>query len=202
MALPGGLRQVLSGALAAVVFLTLYFGLNVIWWLAFVLAAMVYFALLLVIRTQPEPDQILVGEGVSAADLNALGEALAEGSQRIARAADAVPKEDRSVIAEMSERLRAIHKNVEADPKGYRSTRRFATNFLPVIVSTVESYGALASRAGPEHADRLNEIGRQIGAFAPVIQQIDRATLEHDLVALETEVSALSTQLNRGTFKR
>lgn len=198
MALPDGLRQLLAGALAALAFLGLFFGLSLVWWAALGLGVVVYFALLLVIRRRTPADEIMVSSRVSAADISAAGRALGEAAARLNATEAKVPEPDRAALADMSAHLQSIRRNVLADPQDFRSARRFVNNYLPVVVQTVEAYGTLAERAGPKHSDRLSALGGQIRSFVPVIEEIDRACLENDFAALEVQVAALATQMDRG----
>lgn len=197
MRLPGPARMAVTGGLAVLTFLALFLELQLVWWLSFVLASLVYGAGLLIVGQRPALDDIHVADRVTAADIKALGEDLTGAARRLDALSKEAPAEDQDEIAEMAGNLTSIRRNVEANAKGYRTTKRFTDSFLPVIVSTIAAYNDLATRAGPEQQDRLREIGDTIHGFAPAIRQIERATVEKDFAALEAEVSALSTQLNR-----
>ncbi|KAJ56753.1 hypothetical protein ACMU_07390 [Actibacterium mucosum KCTC 23349] len=198
MKLPDGPRQILAGVLAAVVFLALYFGISLVWWAALGLGIIVYFALLLVVGRRTPADEVMLSSRVSAADVKSAGTALQDAANRLAGVAETAPQTDRAALVEMADHLRSIRENVLADPQDFRSARRFVNNYLPVVVQTVEAYGALARRAGPKHGDRLQALGTQIRSFGPVIEEIDRACLENDFAALEVQVAALATQMDRG----
>lgn len=199
MALPDGFRQVLAGLLAALVFLGLYFGLALIWWVALPLAAVAYFALLLVIPRRKPLDEVMLSTSVSAADLRAATQALHSSAGRIEAVVEDVPEREAEALVAMAADLRSIRTHMLADPQDYRAARRFVVNYLPVVVSTVEGYANLSGKANkPEFRERLDELGASIRGFAPAIEKIDAACLSNDFDALEAEVSALATQLKRG----
>ena len=202
MRLPDGFRQVLAGLLAAAAFLGLYFGLTLVWWAALGLAVAVYFALLLVIGRRTPLDEIMLTGRVSAADVKEAGRLLFDAAHRLDAVSGHVPEADRTPVVSMATHLRSLRQNVLSDPEDYRSTRRFVLNFVPIIVETVESYAELARRSGPEHSGRLEEMGRNIRGLEPVVRQIDQATLDNDFNALEVQLSALATQINRGYVRK
>lgn len=201
MALPDGARHILAGLLAAAGFLGMYFPLALVWWAALPAAAMVYFALLFAIPRRTPADEIMLSGRISEADVQAAAKALFDASKRLDQSAAQVPEDNRGEVVGMALNLRAIRQNVLADPNDYRSTRRFVTSFLPLVVQSVESYGELAGRAGAKHADRLGQMGDNIRGLARVIEQIEQATLENDFDALEVEMSALASQMNRGYIR-
>jgi hypothetical protein len=82
MALYDGPRQITAGTLAAILFLGLFFGLNLVWWLALVLAAVGYGALLLVIPHRRRADEIILTAKTSKADRQSAGEALTDSAKR------------------------------------------------------------------------------------------------------------------------
>lgn len=197
MALPDGPRQLLASALSACVFVALFFGATLVWWLALGLAASVYLALLLIVRRRTPLDEVMLDARISAADIQAAGAALRDAADRLTRAAEPVPEGDRQAIEHMAETLMAIRDKVLADPQDYRSTRRFIASYLPHMVQSVEAYGDLARVSRGKQADRLARLGAQIRGYAPILDQIDQACIENDFTALEAEVDALGTQLNR-----
>lgn len=197
MALYDGPRQITAGILAAIIFLGLFFGLNLVWWLALVLAAVGYGALLLVIPHRRRADEIILTAKTSKADLQSAGEALSDSAKRLTDTITRLPKADAMAVEEMAQHILSIRENILRDPEDYRLTRRFITTYLPNMVQTVETYAGLAGRTKGAQSERLDALGAQIRAFAPVVDQIDRACIENDLAALESEVDALGTQLSR-----
>jgi len=197
MALYDGPRQITAGILAAIIFQGLFFGLNLVWWLALVLAAVGYGALLLVIPHRRRADEIILTAKTSKADLQSAGEALSDSAKRLTDTIAKLPEADAMAVEEMAQHILSIRENILRDPEDYRLTRRFITTYLPNMVQTVETYAGLAGRTKGAQSERLDALGAQIRAFAPVVDQIDRACIENDLAALESEVDALGTQLSR-----
>jgi hypothetical protein len=197
MALYDGPRQVVAGVAAAAIFLALFFGATLVWWLALVLGAVAYGALLLVIPRRKRASEITLGLRVTEQDVQNAGHALQEYAMRLQRTLPGLPEADRPAVAEMAQHLGSIRENVMRDPDDFRLTRRFITTYLPNVVQTVETYADLSGRTSGEQAARLQALGEQIRGFASVVEEIERACVENDLAALEAEVGALDTQLSR-----
>lgn len=197
MALPDGPRQLLAAALASVAFLALFLKAGLVWWLALGLAVLVYGALLLMIPRRRPLSEVMVSDQVSAQDIAKATAALTAAINRLDAAARAMPQGDSLSLGEMSRHLASIRELIKADPRDFRQTRQFVGYFLPLIVTTVESYVELSKLAQGENATRLAELGKVIQGFAPVVQKIDQACIENDFTALEAQVSALQFQLKR-----
>lgn len=197
MSLPDGPRQIIAGLLASAVFLGLFFPAALVWWAALGLAALAYFAFLLVIPRRKLLAEIMVSDQVSAADIARASEALTNAMARLDAAGRAAPAEDQSGLATMVRHLGSIRELIKADPKDYRQTRQFIGFFLPQMVTTVESYVALAKLAQGGNAARLAELGQTIKGFLPVVEKIDQACIDNDFAALEAQVYALQFQLKR-----
>lgn len=197
MSLPDGPRQLLAAALASAAFLALFLKAGLVWWLALGLAVLVYGALLLMIPRRRPLSEVMVSDQVSAQDIAKATAALTAAINRLDAAAKAMPQGDSLSLGEMSRHLASIRELIKADPRDFRQTRQFVGYFLPLIVTTVESYVELAKLAQGENATRLAELGKVIQGFAPVVQKIDQACIENDFTALEAQVSALQFQLKR-----
>jgi 5-bromo-4-chloroindolyl phosphate hydrolysis protein len=197
MGLYEGPRQVVAGVLAGAMFLGLFLGAQLVWWLALALAALAYGALLLIIPRRKRAEEIVLGARVTAADMQSAGAALADSAARLTGVTGKLPQPDAQAVQEMADHVQSIRENVLRDPDDYRVTRRFISTYLPHIVQTVETYADLSGRARGDQAQRLESLGAQIRAFGPVLEEIDRACIENDLAALESEVDALGTQLSR-----
>lgn len=197
MQMPDGLRHMLASLLACASFLALFFLQGLVWWLAMGLAALVYFAFLLLIPRRKLLAEVMLTAEVSAADIAKATDALTDAAYRLNEAAKSAPAADRDGIADMSKHFGSIRELIKADPQDYLQTKQFIRYFLPLIVATVESYVGLAKLAQGGNADRLSELGSQIKGFVPVVAKIDRACLDNDFAALEAEVYALQFQLKR-----
>jgi 5-bromo-4-chloroindolyl phosphate hydrolysis protein len=197
MQISDGPRQILAALLASAAFLALFFPAALVWWLALGLAIAVYFALLLLIPRRKPLNEVMVDDQVSAADIARATDALTNAAYRMNEAAKVAPQADRDGLQDISKHLSSIRELIKSDPKDYRQTRQFISYFLPLIVTTVESYVGLAKLADGKNSDRIAELGSQIKGFVPVVQKIDQACIENDFVALEAQVSALQFQLKR-----
>jgi 5-bromo-4-chloroindolyl phosphate hydrolysis protein len=197
MSLPDGPRQILAALLASAAFLGLFLGAALVWWLALGLAAVTYGALLLLIPRRRPLNEVMLTDQVSAADIARATDGLTNAAYRLNEAAKIAPPADRAGLADMSKHLSSIRELIKSDPKDYRQTKQFISYFLPLIVTTVESYVGLAKLAQGENAERLAELGSMIKGFVPVVQKIDQACIENDFTALEAQVSALQFQLKR-----
>ena len=197
MQLSDGPRQIIAALIASGAFLALFFPASLVWWAALGLAAVVYFALLLLIPRRPALAEVMVSDQVSAQDIARATAALTAAITRLDAAAEAAPKDNTLDLPDLSRLLASIRDLIKADPRDYRQTRQFINYFLPMIVTTVESYIALAKLAQGDNAARLAELGSMIKGFVPVVQKIDQACIENDFAALEAQVSALQFQLKR-----
>ncbi len=197
MQISDGPRQIIAALIASGVFLGLFLGASLVWWLALILAAVAYFALLLIIPRRRPLNEVMVGEQVSAQDIARATDALTNAAFRMNEAAKVAPAADRAGLQDISRHLSSIRELIKADPRDYRQTKQFVSYFLPLIVSTVEAYVGLAKLADGKNADRVAELGRMIKDFIPVVQKIDQACIENDFAALEAQVSALQFQLKR-----
>lgn len=197
MTLPDGPRQIVAGVLAALVFLALFFALNIAALPAFVLGAGAYGAFLLLVRRTPPLTEQMIDASISRADILASTSALDQAADRIADAAKIVPDRDGPELLEMAAHLRSIRDHVSADPQDYRSTRRFVQAYLPKILESVESYAKVSKQAKGAQSDRLAALGARIHDYGPLLAQIDEACIENDFAELEAQVDALATQLDR-----
>jgi 5-bromo-4-chloroindolyl phosphate hydrolysis protein len=197
MTLPDGPRQIIASLLAAAVFLGLFFGANLVWFVALPLAAISYGALLLIIRRRPLLSEVVLSDRVTAADIAAGQAALDEAIRRLAKAeaSSADLKED---LAAMAVELRSIRTQIGDDPADFRIARRFIVNFLPKLVENVESYVSLSAVATGAARDRLAPLREGIRAYRPTVARIAQAGLENNFRALESEIDALGFQLKRG----
>ncbi len=197
MSMRDGPRQVLAALLASVGFLALFFPAGLVWWAAFGLAILVYFAFLLIIPRRAPLTEVMLSDRVSAEDIARATTTLTDAIARLNVAARALTQADDLDLASLTHHLTSIRALITSDPNDYRQTRQFIGFFLPQIVTTVESYSSLAKLAQGGNAARLSELGATIKSFVPVVQKIDQACIENDFAALEAQVSALQFQLKR-----
>ncbi|HET7410827.1 MAG TPA: hypothetical protein VFJ13_11570, partial [Paracoccaceae bacterium] len=164
----------------------------------FVGAILTYLALLWALRGEPQPPRrAALPDGISRADHDAAIEALAAAGRELRTLAVEAPAEDMALIRRMADLVEAIRGHHEANPAHVPRTRIFVRHTLGRMVAAVAGYVDLARRAGPDGDDRLAEILRRLEGFVPVLERIDRACIENDLMALEISVEVLDEQLGR-----
>ena len=198
MTLPDGPRQIAAALMAAVVFLALFFLVNLVWFLALPLAALAYGALLLIIRRRPLLSEVVLSDRVTAADIAAGQAALDEALRRLAKASAASDVDLQGDLAALAADLRSIRTQIGDDPADFRIARRFIVSFLPRLVENVETYATLAAVATGAARDRLPPLREGIRAYRPAVSRIAQAGLENNFRALEAEIDALGFQLKRG----
>ena len=197
MRLHEGPRQLLAGGVASGVFLALFFGLGLVWWLAVVLGTAVYGATLLLVERKSLLSEVRLTSRVTAADIAKAADMLSDAGTRLRRSAAIAPSTERPVLEQMSDHMQSIRQSVIDDPEDFRAARQFINVYLPKIVQTVEGYVKVADQVTDDSADRLRGLGDRIRAFEPVVHRIRTACIENDLKALELEVDVLSRSLDR-----
>src|SRR5690606_30606399 len=136
-------------------------------------------------------------DGVARADYEAAVEALGAAGRELRALAVDAPPGDMALIRSMADQVEAIRAHHEANPAHVPRTRTFVRHTLPRMVAAVAGYVDLAGRAGPEGNERLAKVRRRLEGFVPVLERIDRACVENDLMALEISVEVLDEQLGR-----
>lgn len=198
MTLPDGLRQLMAAALAAAVFLGLYFGLLLEWHVALGLAVAAYLALLLVVGRRRLLSEIQLSDRVTAADIAAAQAALAEAIRRIGKAGGRAEPGLQAELAALETDLATIRTEIGRDPGDFRAARRLVVNYLPRLVENIEAYVELDAKATGPARDRLVPLREGLLAYRPAVARIAQAGLENDFRALESEIDALGYQLKRG----
>ena len=194
----GRRAQIIAVIGALAVFLVLLVGLRLRGWPPFILAALAYAALLWVLprppaRAPPAP----LPDGISRADQDAALAALENAVRDLRSLAERAPSSDRARLRHMAALIDAIRKHHLANPSHLARTRIFVRHTLPRMVGAIATYVDLASRALAQDEARLAGIRERLDGFIPVLEQIERACLDHDLTALEISVEVLDEQLGR-----
>ena len=193
-----GRVQLRAGLVALAVFLVLLIGFRLRGWLPFTAAALVYLGLLWSWRTQaPAPRPLPLPDGVSRGDLEEALAGLDTAERELRALAVAAPDPDAPLIRRMADLVAAIRQHHEANPAHLLRTRSFVRHTLPWMVAAVAGYVDLAGRTGPDRDERLAEVLRRVEGFVPVLERIDQACVENDLMALEISVEVLDEQLGR-----
>ena len=200
-----GRVQLRAGLAALGVFLLLLLGLRLRNWLPFVAAAAVYLGLLWYWRAEswggrPARRPVALPDGVSRASYDEALAALGAAERELRALTAAAPAGDVPTVRRMAELVGSIRTHHEANPAHVPRTRAFVRHTLDRMVAAVAGYVDLAGRAAPqkdERDERLAEISRRLQGFLPVLERIDRACIENDLMALEISVEVLDEQLDR-----
>lgn len=198
MHLSEGLRQTVAGGIASLSFLALFFGLQLVWWAAFLAASLVFLAMLLIVKRKPDADEVVVSGRTTEADIRNAGKIMARAADRLEVSAQKVDEDERAMIQSMLDHVLSIRTQIIADPEDYRRARRFISSYLGHMVETVERFAELSQKSRGRHEDRLAPLATRIEAFVPALERIDAACLENDFIGLEAQVDALAAQMKRG----
>jgi len=194
--LPPLLRQAIAGTAAAAVFLALFFGSALAWWVSLLGGGSVYLAVLML--TDPIAPEPTVGpDGVSDDDIRAAVDRLTAAAVRLRAAALKARGPEKTTFKRMAELVEAIRGHHLADRRDYRHTRSFINTSLDRMVESVEGYVELDAKARGQNRERLGEVRERIEGFVPALEKIDQACLENDFMALEVQVEVLDEQLQR-----
>ncbi len=118
-------------------------------------------------------------------------------AKRLERLARRAPAPDRPLFRRMAELMRQIQEHHRLNPSHASLTAKFRKHVVGRMVESVYNYVELATRSGQDQKDRLAAISTQLEEFVPVLEKIDQACLDNDLMALEINVEVLNVQLNR-----
>ena len=180
------------------VFLVLLIGLRLRGWPPFILAALAYASLLWIVQRRPKRARpVALPDGISHTDYDAALAALENAARDLRSSAESAPSGDRARIRHMAALIEAIRRHHLANPLHLARTRIFVRHTLPRMVRAIATYVDLASRALAQDEARLAGIRQRLDGFIPVLEQIERACLNHDLMALEISVEVLDEQLGR-----
>ena len=118
-------------------------------------------------------------------------------ARRLGDLARRAPIPDRPLFERMADLVGSIRDHHRLNPAHAEFTKKFRKHVIGRMVEAVYKYVELAGRAGRKKKDRLAAISTQLEAFVPVLERIDGACLDNDLMALEINVEVLNEQLNR-----
>lgn len=193
-----GWAHVKAGLAALAVLLVFFVGLRWRGMFPVIAAGVTYMGLLWAMRPERAPPRREpLPDGVSREDYEAAVEALAAAERDLRMLAGAAPREEAPAVRRMGELVGAIRRHHEANPAHVLRTRAFVRHTLGRMVAAVAGYVDLAQRAGPERDERLGEVARRIEGFVPVLERLDQACIDNDLMALEISVEVLDEQLGR-----
>ncbi|MEO1494857.1 MAG: 5-bromo-4-chloroindolyl phosphate hydrolysis family protein [Pseudomonadota bacterium] len=192
-------RAKIVAAIAAIaVFVLLVWALRMRNWMPFAIAGATYLGVLMgtwPIRRKARP--VTLPDEIAREDFELALGSMTNGIARFREAAREGLAVDRPMFRQMAKLVKSIRTHHEANPLHAQRTRTFVRNTLPRIVDAVGTYLELRKRAGTDHYRRLSDVSRQMQAFVPVLEKIDRACVENDVMALEINVEVLNEQLDR-----
>lgn len=191
MELPETPRKFAAAGTASVVFAGSYVGLSLAWWLSVVLALLVFGLMLRIIGLRAPTDDERVPDGIARSDLDAANDALSKASATMRRLAERAREEERKTFARLADLFEAIRAHHLDDPGAYQHTRRFVRRDTPRIVDTAETYVALSGNATVTDVVRIREMGERIRQVVPVLEKIDQACLESDVMMIEVQIDVL-----------
>lgn len=195
--------KIVAAVSAITVFLVMILLFRMRNWMPFVAAGAVYAGVIL--GTWPilkRARRITLPDSVAREDFELAIGAMTNGITRFRDAAREGLAVDRPMFKRMAKLVKSIRAHHEANPLHVQRTRTFVRNTLPRIVEAVGTYLELRQRAGTDHYGRLSDVSRQMQAFVPVLEKIDRACVENDVMALEINVEVLNEQLDRDRDRR
>lgn len=194
----GRRTQIIAAIGALAVFLVLLIGLRLRGWPPFILAALTYASLLWAVQRRPAKARpVPLPDGISRTDYDAALATLQKAAHDLRALAERAPASDRARLHHMAALIGTIRKHHLANPAHLSRTRIFVRHTLPRMVAVIADYVDLASRALAQDEARLAGIRERLESFIPVLEQIERACLNHDLMALEISVEVLDEQLGR-----
>lgn len=187
-------RQILAGVTASAAFLSIFSVAKLVWWLALILAALVYAGVILLVPRKKEDHEIEVDIGVTRADLNAALDKCA----RAVRELQELSKEPKlkyvmaDTLRKLAELTRQIAENYTSDPRDLRHSRGFVDHHLDKLMEIVRTYVTLRRQTlTPEAEERLEDIRKSVLEYVPHFEAIYNACLENDFLQLETATKAL-----------
>ena len=188
------LRQFLAGAVASVVFLVLFLGVDLVWWLAAGAAVVAFVGIILAVPKPKEAHEIELTAGISKADLDAalkLYREAADEMQEFSQERKLSP-EMALTFLRLARIVRAIGDNLRDDPTDLRQLRGFTNHHLPELRSISRTFVQLRRAPLNERAEqRLLEIRDRITGYTDRFDEIYHACLDDDFQKLEISTKAL-----------
>lgn len=190
--------QIVAVLGATAIFAILLFGLRLRGYLPFVVGVFAYLALLVTFLPRRRKERpVELPDGVDRAEFERTISDLDSGARKLRTFKVEVPPADEPLFEHMADLLDRIREHHLANPSHARRTRTFVRHGLRRIIDAVGDYAALVRRANDGQKDRLAEISRNIENFVPILEKIDQACVENDLMALEINIEVLNDQLDR-----
>lgn len=197
MSLAGWQKQILAGICSGLGFLFFYFVVYLTWWAAIGLSLAIYMAIMMIVVTKQQANEIFVARSVTKADLQKAGDDMGVAIERLQAVLPTLSMEDKVTVQDLVTHIESIRVQVVADPEDYRRARRLITSYLGHMVAAVERFADLSKKASGRQSERLIALSQQIKGFIPVVAKIDNACLDNDFTTVEIEMKVLAEQLKR-----
>lgn len=187
-------RQLLAGAGASLMFLGLFLGLDLVWWLAAIAAIVAFVGIVLAVPRAREAHEIEVAAGVTEADVKAALKTFSEAADDMQTCSQEprLTKEMALTFLRLARIVRAIGDAVRDDPDNLRQLRGFTQHHLPELRSISKTYVQLRRAPLNERAEqRLDHIRDRIVGYTDRFDDVYHACLDDDFQRLEISTKAL-----------
>jgi chemotaxis regulatin CheY-phosphate phosphatase CheZ len=188
------IRQLLAGGLASVAFLGLFFGANLVWWLALLLTGLVFGGVLLLFPRMRLADQVEVADGVTQADLNQAVRMCHEAAAELELLSreEKLSREISDAFRRLAEIVNDIAADYRRDPRDIRHSRSFTDHHLQAVREIAQGYVHLSrARLNVDADRRLREIRARILGYVESFDAVYHACLANDFRQLEISTAAL-----------
>ena len=188
------IRQLVAGGLASALFLGLFFGANLVWWVPLLLSTVAFVGLLLVLPKFRSADQIEVADGITQAELDQAVRMCREAAAEF-KALSQEPKLSREItdaFHRLAEIVSDIAENYLRDPRDIRYSRGFTDHHVGAVREIARGYTQLRQARLNEDADRrLGDVRARILGYVEQFDAIYHACLVNDFRQLEVSTAAL-----------
>jgi hypothetical protein len=187
-------RQLIAGGLASSIFLGLFFGANLVWWLPLLLSAVAFVGVLLVLPKYRGADQIEVADGITQAELDQAVRMCREAAEELEALSQEtkLSREIAGAFRRLAEIVSDISENYLRDPRDIRYSRGLTDHHLGAVLEIARRYVQLRQARLNEDADRrLGDVRARILGYVEQFDAIYHACLANDFRQLEVSTAAL-----------
>jgi len=187
-------RQLVAGGLASAIFLGLFFGANLVWWVPLLLSAVAFVGVLLALPKLRSADQVEVADGITQAELdqaiNMCREVAAE-LESLSQEAK-LSREIADAFQRLAEIVSDIAEDFIRDPRDIRYSRGLIDHHLGAVREIARRYVQLRKARLNEEGDRrLGDVRARILGYVGQFDAIYHACLANDFRQLEVSTAAL-----------
>ena len=187
-------RQLVAGGLASAIFLGLFFGANLVWWVPLLLSAVAFVGALLALPKLRSADQIEVADGITQAELDQainMCREVAEELRVLSREAK-LSREIADAFQRLAEIVSDIAEDFLRDPRDIRYSRGLIDHQLGAVREIARRYVQLRKARLNEDGDRrLGDVRARILGYVEQFDAIYQACLANDFHQLEVSTAAL-----------